>query len=101
MVNEAAKKPPKPWNQNSNPKTPKKDLEAPAIFERSKVVTRFWKFRCKQHDPCNPQPREKAKHVRSTHSLFLGSYPKFRDSFGSAWIRILMPIEFFLQKDYF
>jgi len=33
MVNEAAKKPPKPWNQNSNPKTPKKDLEAPAIFE--------------------------------------------------------------------
>ena len=48
MVNEAAaKKPPKPWNQNSE----KKDLEASAIFERSKVATRFWKFRCMQHDP--------------------------------------------------
>ena len=23
------------------------------------------------------------KHAKSTHSLFLGSYPKFRDSFGS------------------
>ena len=62
--------------------TSKKDLEASAIFERSKVVTRFWKFRCMQHDPWNPL-REKKKHVKSTHSLFLGSYPKFRDSFGS------------------
>ena len=64
------------------PKNTLKDLEAPAIFERSKVVTRFWKFRCMQHDPWNPL-REKKKHVKSTHSLFLGSYPKFRDSFGS------------------
>ena len=60
----------------------KKDLEASAIFERSKVATRFWKFRCMQHDPWNPL-REKKKHVKWTHSLFLGSYPKFRDSFGS------------------
>ena len=48
----------------------------------SKVVTRFLEFRCMQHDPWNPL-REKKKHVKSTHSLFLGSYPKFRDSFGS------------------
>ena len=85
MVNEAAKKPPKIWNPNSDPTKIniwEKDLEASAIFERSKVVTRFWKFRCMQHDPWNPL-REKTKHAKSTHSLFLGSYPKFRDSFGS------------------